>query len=175
MFDYMKAQGFDTFVTLQKACEILGLTKDELRTKCEQYGVSLYNWDGQWGFPIEHFRCFNNTLYFEQCRDGSDDSCIFINTPATRSKAYQSPQQQVSALSHISNIRGLESTYTLDEACSLLQFTLDVLEKICKENGILILEDLDGTQYFTCYDFLTLNNILYRKKHVIAEEGSPCA
>ena len=44
MFDYRKAQGFDTFVTLQKACEILGLTKDELRTKCEQYGVSLYNW-----------------------------------------------------------------------------------------------------------------------------------
>ena len=41
--------------------------------------------------------------------------------------------------------------------------------------AILILEDLDGTQYFTCYDFLTLNNILYRKKHVIAEEGSPCA
>ena len=69
----------------------------------------------------------------------------------------------------------MESTYTLDEAYSLLQLTLDALEKICKGNGILILEDLDGTQYFTCYDFLTLNNILYRKQHVIAEEGSPCA
>ena len=97
MFKYMKTSQDDRLVTISEACELLGLTKEELRSKCEQYGVSLYNWDGEWGFPGEHFRCFNNILYFEQCRDGCDDSRIFLDTPANRPGTSTIPQQQTSA------------------------------------------------------------------------------
>ena len=108
MFKYMKTSQDDRLVTISEACELLGLTKEELRSKCEQYGVSLYNWDGEWGFPGEHFRCFNNILYFEQCRDGCDDSRIFLDTPANRPGPSTIPQQQTSALTYIQNIKELE-------------------------------------------------------------------
>lgn len=164
MFDYMKAQRFDTFVTIQKACEILGLTKDELRTKCEQYGVSLYNWDGQWGFPTEHFRCFNNTLYFEQCRDGSDDSRIFTEAGTDSVKRFETSSRTNSMLSYIKNIKNLESIYTFDDACTLLGVTHDELENICDENDIPTFQDTNGTRVITCYEYLTLNNRIYRKQ-----------
>ena len=121
MFKYMKTSQDDRLVTISEACELLGLTKEELRSKCEQYGVSLYNWDGEWGFPGEHFRCFNNILYFEQCRDGCDDSRIFLDTPANRPGSSTIPQQQTSALTYIQNIKELEPTYTVAEASTLTE------------------------------------------------------
>ena len=139
MFKYMKTSQDDRLVTISEACELLGLTKEELRSKCEQYGVSLYNWDGEWGFPGEHFRCFNNILYFEQCRDGCDDSRIFLDTPANRPGSSTIPQQQTSALTYIQNM----------------------------------IQDFDGTWFITCYEYLTLNNILYRKQCAAFREGNP--
>lgn len=174
MLNYMKIQNDDTFVSIPEACELLRLTKDELRAKCEQYGVDLYNQDGQWGFPIEHFRCFNNTLYFEQCRDGCDDSHIFANTPAKCAKKYELLQQPTSALSPLDSIRGLELTYTFAEACALLQVTHNELEKICAENCLLMIQDLDGTWYITCYDYLILNNILYHEQCAACGEENSC-
>lgn len=174
MFNYMKIQCRDTFITIPEACEFLGLTKDELRSKCEQYGVRPYNWDGQWGFPSEHFRQLNNTLYFEQCRDGCDDSRIFADTPAKCAKKYDLPQQPTSALSPIDSIRGLEPTYTVAEACALLQVTQDELEKICTESNLLMIQNLDGTWYITCYDYLILNNILYHKQCAASREENDC-
>ena len=175
MLKYMKTSQDDRLVTISEACELLGLTKEELRSKCEQYGVSLYNWDGEWGFPGEHFRCFNNTLYFEQCRDGYDDSRIFLDTPANRPGPSTIPQQDIPVLTYIQNIRGLSPTYTVAEASNLLGVTPDELEKACDENGLLIIRDWDGTWFITCYEYLTLNNILYHKQCAAFREGNPLA
>lgn len=174
MFNYMKNPCNDRLVTIQEACALLGLTKDELRSKCEQYGVLLYNWDGQWGFPSYHFRCFNNTLYYEQCRDGCDDSLIFTDTLANQSKPPKTSQPQSSALSYIENIKGLEPTYALTEVCTLLGITSGELEKICDENDFLTIQKHDGTWSVTCYEYLTLNNMLYRERCEASGEGNRC-
>jgi len=172
MFDYMKKiKQCDAFYTIPEMCKFLEMTKEELRSKCEQYGVDLYNWDGQWGLPSAHFRAFNNLLYYEQCRDGYDDSHIFADTSTSPAKM---TQQQTPVLSYIKHIKGLESTYSVDKACALLGVTPDLFERICDENNLLRIQDLDGTMYITCYEYLTLNNILYRKQCVISGEKDAC-
>ena len=175
MFSYMKVQCQDTFVTIPEACDFLGLSKDALRSKCEQYGVRLYNWDGQWGFPSEHFRQLNNTLYFEQCRDGCDDSGIFADINLQRLKPVQTSKPQTSALSYIRNIKGLKPTYTVKEAGLLLGIAPDEMEKICNENGLLMIQDYDGTWFVTCYEYLTVNNMLYQKQNATSGEENTCA
>lgn len=164
MFDYMKIQHHDKFFTIAEACEHFGWTKDELRSKCEQYGVELFKVDGQWGFPGEFFRRFNNTLYYEQCRDGSDDSRIFTEASTDSIKRSETTRRTNSMLDYIKNIRNLESIYTLDDACTLLGVTPEELEDICDENGINTFQDTNGTRIITCYEYLTLNNRIYRKQ-----------
>jgi len=46
MYDYMKIQHFDKFFTIPEACEVLGMTKDELRSKGSG-GYRLRDW---WNF-----------------------------------------------------------------------------------------------------------------------------
>lgn len=166
MFDYMKIQHCDIFFTIADACAHLGMTKEELRSKCEQYGVEVFKRkdDGRLGFPGEFFRRFNNTLYYEQCRDGDDDSRIFTEAGTDRIKRFETSRRTNSMLSYIKNIKNLESIYTLDDACALLGVTVEELEDICDENGIMILQNANGTPIITCYEYLTLNNRIYRKQ-----------
>lgn len=163
MLDYMKIQHCDNFFTIAKACEYLGLTKDELRSLCGRYGVELFKRDGQWGFPGEDFRRFNNTLYYEQCRDGSDDSRIFTDVSSDYVKQTNLGRTNT-MLSYIRNIKNLESTYTFENACTLLGVTPDELENICDENDIPTFQNHEGTRIITCYEYLTLNNRIYRKQ-----------
>jgi len=139
------------------------MTKDELRSKCQQYGVELSKHDGQWGFHGENFRRFNNTLYFEQCRDGDDDSRIWKEASTEQAIHHNFLGRKSTMLSYIKNIKGLSSTYTLEEVCTLLGITADELETICDENDIPTFRDNDGTPIVTCYEFLTINNRLCRK------------
>ena len=166
MFDYMKIQHCDAFFTIVEACAHFGFTEGELRSKCKQYGVELFKRkdDGRWGFPGEYFRRFNNTLYYEQCRDGSDDSRIFAEAGTDSVKRFETSRRTNSMLSYIKNIKNLESIYTLDDACTLLGVTPEELENICDENGINTFQDTNGTRIITCYEYLTLNNRIYRKQ-----------
>lgn len=164
MLDYMKLQRYDTFFTIPEACEHFGWTKEELRAKCEQYGVEVFKINGQWGFPGENFRRFNNTLYFEQCRDGSDDSRIWTSTTATQSKQQKTSGRTSSMRNYIKNIKGLASIYTFDESCTLLGVTPEELDQICEEEDIPTFQDADGVRIITCYEYLTLNNRLYKRE-----------
>ena len=177
MFDYMKVQHCDTFFTIQEACKILGFTRNELRSKCEQYGVEIQknNLNGQWGFWGENFRRFNNTLYYEQCRDGSDDSRIWTEASTSLTNQQNTIRGNFTMRNYIKNIKGLKSIYTYDETCQLLGVTKETLDRVCDQNDFMVFADSDGTPIFTCYEFLTLNNRLYREECEASGKEMSCA
>ena len=67
-------------------------------------------------------------------------------------------------LSYIKNIKNLENIYTFEDTYKLLGITSDELEKLCDENDIPTFQTHDGRRIVTCYEYLTLNNRLYRKQ-----------
>ena len=170
MLNYMNSVNLGAFFTIEQACAFLGMSRDELRIKCKQYGVGLYRRDGQWGFPGENFHCLNNTLYFEQCRDGCDDSRIFVDICEGSAKT----SQQSAPLGYIKNIKGLRPTYTFSEASKLLGISPDEIENICNANGLLAVANSDGIGIITCYGYLTLNNILCEKQYGTANKENTC-
>jgi len=172
MLDFMEIQRYDKLFTIPEACVHFGVTKDELRSMCQQYGVELSKFNGQWGFPSVKFQRFNNTLYYEQCRDGEDDSRIWKETGTEQTKQQRMTGRNSTMLSYIKNIKGLKSTYTLEEVCALLGVTAEELQNLCDENDIPVYQDNDGTPILICYEYLTLNNRLYKKQ--CAAEGTAC-
>ena len=75
-------------------------------------------------------------------------------------------------LSYIKNIRNIESTYTFEDMCKLLGVTSDEVEKLCDENDISTFQTYGGIRIITCYEYLTLNNRLYRKQCENAKQVS---
>ena len=169
MLNYMNSFDFVEFITIQTACEFLGMTKDELKAKCEQYGVEVTKFNGKWGFSPETFRGFNNTLYYEKIRDGINDSNIWADIHACKAdylsnQKIQSKQNVKNPVvySYMKTIKDLKIVYTYDEACQLLGITPEWLHLICVCHHIPQFTNSVRMPILTCYDFLTVNNILYR-------------
>lgn len=80
MLDYTGFLGLKWFYTLQEACEAWGMNKTELKAASEKYGFYPIKdkETGVFGFDKYNFHLINNLFYFEQCRDGEDDSQMWV-------------------------------------------------------------------------------------------------
>ena len=62
--DYKKLK---EFYTIPELCELFEMSKSELRSKCEQYGVTpTRNEIGEAGFPKYDVRKLHTNLYYEE-------------------------------------------------------------------------------------------------------------
>ena len=66
MARYIDYMILDDFYTIPGACELLGMDKETLRKKCEQYDVyPRKNEKGEWGFTAHDIRRLHNKMYYE--------------------------------------------------------------------------------------------------------------
>ena len=70
--DYSK---LDEFYTIQQLTKLLGISKQELKAKCEQYGIKpRRNEIGDYGFVRYDVRKLHNKLYHECRNNGKADA-----------------------------------------------------------------------------------------------------
>jgi len=63
---YINYQDLDEFYTIPQLAKLLGISKQELKAKCEQYGIQpRRNEIGEYGFVRFDVRKLHNALYHE--------------------------------------------------------------------------------------------------------------
>lgn len=71
---YINYKELDEFYTVQQLANLLGISKQELKEKCEQYGIKpRRNEIGDYGFVRYDVRRLHNALYHES-RGGRKES-----------------------------------------------------------------------------------------------------
>ena len=70
---YINYDELDEFYTVQQLTKLLGITKQELKKKCEQYDIEpRKNEIGDYGFVRLDVRKLHNALYHESRRNKKD-------------------------------------------------------------------------------------------------------
>ena len=63
---YIQYSGMKPFYTIDEVCELFGISKSDLRRKCEQYKVKPVRSEiGEPGFSCYDVRRLHNKLYYE--------------------------------------------------------------------------------------------------------------
>ena len=78
---YISYKDLDEFYKIQQLADLFGITKQELKKKCEQYGIKpRQNEIGDYGFVRYDVRKLHNKLYHE-CRNNEKADCWEADDP----------------------------------------------------------------------------------------------